>query len=160
MGHMDILLVVIIVSGCLNLIDNIKKFMVDNEILLRFSGLSVIWGIPMGLVNILGIYTTVGTENNIDYRMKGVIIGILVSGILVGAYYEKTISYKGIIIKSELYEWEKIISYSYDEDDSHTILFRTKKDKEVKLRLNKSNIKDAEKLFNKNIKNKEISNEI
>ncbi len=160
MGYIDMMIVIIIVGSCAKLIEDIKDFVVDNELLLRFGRWSVLWSIPMYAVHIIGIYTMVATENDIDYRLKGVIIGILVSGILVAAYYEKTITYKGIIMNSKLYKWKKIISYSYDEDNDNTILFRTKENDEIKLKLKESNIKDVENLLNKKIKNKEISNQI
>ncbi|CAH2212456.1 DUF5673 domain-containing protein [Tepidibacter aestuarii] len=160
MERMQIILVVIIVGSCLKLIENIKAFVVDNEMLLRFSGFSIIWMIPASIVQIGIIYLTLADENNMDYRIKGIILGILIWDIVISLYYEKTITYKGVIINTKLYKWEEINSYTYDEDDSHTILFRTKKNDEVKLRLKESNIKDVESLLNKKIKNKEMSNQI
>lgn len=160
MGYMQIILVVIIVGSTLKLIENMRSFVVDNEILLRFSGFSMLWIIPASIVQMVIIYLTLADENNMDYRIKGVILGILIWDIVVSLYYEKTITYKGIIINTKLYKWKEIKSYSYDKYNSNIILIKTKKDDEVELKLKESNIKDVEKLLKKKIQKKEISNQI
>jgi hypothetical protein len=157
---MQIILVVIIVGSTLKLIENMRSFVVDNEILLRFSGFSMLWIIPASIVQMLIIYLTLADENNMDYRIKGVILGILIWDIVVSLYYEKTITYKGIIINTKLYKWKEIKFYSYDKYNSNIILIKTKKDDEVELKLKESNIKDVEKLLKKKIQKKEISNQI
>ncbi|MCT4509579.1 MAG: DUF5673 domain-containing protein [Tepidibacter sp.] len=160
MSYMQIILVVIIVGSTLKLIENMRSFVVDNEILLRFSGFSMLWIIPASIVQMLIIYLTLADENNMDYRIKGVILGILIWDIVVSLYYEKTITYKGIIINTKLYKWKEIKFYSYDKYNSNIILIKTKKDDEVELKLKESNIKDVEKLLKKKIQKKEISNQI